>query len=65
MCVTIRAWDKAKVLMKSDTGVWSPDTPLWLNPRLTFFGVIPDPIIWARVSIKQLKNMVVGGGETT
>lgn len=60
MRVTIRTWDRAKVLMKSQTDVWSPDTPLWFNPKLPHLGTIPDPIIWARVSIKQLKHIVGG-----
>lgn len=60
MHVTIRAWDRVKVLMKSQTDVWSPDTPLWFNPKLPHLGTIPDPIIWARVGVKQLKYIVGG-----
>lgn len=43
--VTVRAWDRAQVLIKSANGVWSPGTPLWFNPRLHHLGAIPDPII--------------------
>lgn len=61
MRVTVRAWDRARVLMHSESETWSPDTPLWFNPRLSHFNEIPDPIIWARVGIKQLRNIVGGG----
>lgn len=60
MGVTIRAWDRAKVLMKSQSDVWSPDTPLWFNPKLLHLNTIPDPIIWARVGIKELTHKVGG-----
>lgn len=60
MCVTVHAWDRAQVMMKSGMGIWSPDTPLWFNPRLPHLGMIPDPIIWAWVDIKQLKHIVEG-----
>lgn len=61
MCTTVRSWDRAKVLMRSETETWSPDAPLWFNPRLPHFGAILDPKVWARDGIKQLKNIVGGG----
>lgn len=60
MCSTLQVLDTiAKKLGKPN--VWSPDTPLWGNPRLPHFCYIPDPILWALHEITTLGDIVTQG----
>lgn len=58
---TLCAWGRVQVLMKPDRLVPSPSAPLWFNPKFSHFGETPDSIVWARVGIKQLQDIMGWG----
>lgn len=61
MRVIIRVWDKVAAIMHPGITSISPSSPLWFNPKLSHFGDIPDPVIWAGVGIKRVQDIVIGG----
>lgn len=61
MRVMLRVWDTIKAKVgRADS--WSPHTPLWGNQRPPHFRSIPDPVIWARYSIRTLADIVLSSG---
>lgn len=61
MKATIKSWEAAvKLACPSYKGV-SVSAPLWMNPTLSHFYILPDPSIWAIKGIKTLKDVTCFG----
>lgn len=57
---TWRVWEAARRRYLRP-GQLSPAHPLWGNPRLKHFRMIPDPQVWARYGVTLLEHVMSGG----
>lgn len=62
MKAVVRAWHTVVVKPNLVKSIWSPDTPLWCNPRLKEFHSLQDPGLWAGRGIKYLEDVCDGLG---
>lgn len=60
MTTTLKVWESV-ARQVGGSGIWSPETPLWGNPRLPHFRSIPDPIVWARYGVTALRDIMSQG----
>lgn len=58
--VTLKVWVEARRRFQYPHQ-YSPFCPLWGNPSLSHFRMLPDPQLWARYGIKVLKDVVHAG----
>lgn len=58
---TIKAWGEAVVLACPSYLGFSPQTPLWGNPKLSHFYSFQDTMVWVVKGIKLLKDITQDG----
>lgn len=60
LTIIMRATQSIQAMLKPASDSFSPASPLWMNPHLSQFLTITDPIIWAAKAIKTLGDTTRG-----
>lgn len=65
MKATVKAWDEVVELSCPSYFGFSPQTPLWGNPKLPNFYSFSDPMVWVIKGIKLLTDITRDGVHLT
>lgn len=58
--MTVRVWEVARRIFLRP-GRWLLYCPLWGNPNLSHFPLLPDPQLWAHFGVKTLRGIFSAG----